>query len=72
MYGRELYFDISDAQRELGYTPRYSNEMAICESYDWYIANRNSIRFDGTSHHKSAVRKGVLALTPALLRMLPS
>jgi nucleoside-diphosphate-sugar epimerase len=72
MYGRELYFDISDAQHELGYAPRYSNEMAICDSYDWYIANRHSLRFEGTSHHKSPVRKGILVLTPALLKMLPS
>jgi nucleoside-diphosphate-sugar epimerase len=72
MYGRELYFDVSDAQRELGYAPHYSNEMAICQSYDWYIANRNSISFEGPSHHKSAVRKGILALTPALLKVLPS
>jgi nucleoside-diphosphate-sugar epimerase len=72
MFGREFYFDISDAQRELGYAPRYSNEAAICHSYDWYIANRDRIRFEGASHHKSAVRKGVLALAPALLKMLPS
>ena len=72
MYGRDLYFDISDAQRELGYAPRYSNEMAICQSYDWYIANRNSTRFEGASHHRSAVRKGILALTPVLLKMLPA
>jgi hypothetical protein len=67
-----VFLDISDAQRELGYAPRYSNEKAICESYDWYIANRNSIRFEGMSHHRSAVRKGILALTPALLKLLPS
>lgn len=72
MYGRDFYFDISDAQRELGYAPRYSNEMAICQGYDWYVANRNSIRFEGTSHHRSAVRKGILTLMPALLKMLPS
>jgi hypothetical protein len=72
MFGRELHFDISDAQRELGYAPRYSNEMAICQSYDWYLANRDSIRFEGASHHKSAVRKGALALLPAVLKMLPS
>jgi nucleoside-diphosphate-sugar epimerase len=73
MYGRDLYFDISDAQRELKYRPRYSNETAICQSYDWYMANRDNIRFEGiASHHKSAVRKGVLALMPALLKVLPS
>jgi nucleoside-diphosphate-sugar epimerase len=72
MYGREFYFDISDAVRELGYAPRYSSEEAICQSYDWYMANRGRIRPGGASAHKSAVRKGVLALVPALLKLLPS
>jgi nucleoside-diphosphate-sugar epimerase len=72
MYGRELYFGISDAVRELGYAPRYSNEEAICQSYDWYMANRGRIGSGGASAHKSAVRKGVLALAPALLKLIPS
>lgn len=72
MYGRELYFDISDAKRELGYAPHYSNEAAICHSYDWYIANRDGIRYDGASRHRSAVRKGILSLLPAVLKLFPS
>jgi hypothetical protein len=72
MYGREFYFDISDAVRELGYAPRYNNEEAICQSYDWYMANRGRISAEGASAHKSAVRKGILALAPALLKLLPS
>ena len=71
MYGRDLYFDISDAQRELGYRPHYTNETAICQSYDWYIANRDNVHIKGASHHRSAVRKGILALTPTLLKLLP-
>src|SRR5262249_10892627 len=54
MYGRDLYFDISDAQRELGYRPHYTNETAICQSYDWYIANRDNVHIKGASHHRSA------------------
>ena len=72
MYGRDLYFDISDAVRELDYAPRYSNEEAICQSYDWYMANRGSLEVNGVSQHKSPLRKGVLALTPALLRVMSS
>ena len=71
MYGRELYFDIADAKRELGYAPHYSNEEAICQSYDWYTANRASIRYEGASHHRSAVRKGIVSLVPAILRLFP-
>lgn len=72
MYGREMYFDIADAQRELGYQPEFSDAEAICESYDWYIANRQQTSRAGLSHHKSAVRKGVVALAPHMLRLLPT
>jgi nucleoside-diphosphate-sugar epimerase len=71
MYGRELYFDISDAKRELGYAPRYSNEEAICQSFDWYTANRGSIRYVSASQHRSAVRKGIVSLVPLVLTFFP-
>ncbi len=72
MYGRELYFDITDAKRELGYSPVYSSEEAICQSYDWYMTHKSRPSQGGVSHHKSGVKKGILALTPHLLRILPS
>jgi nucleoside-diphosphate-sugar epimerase len=63
MYGRSLYFDISKAQTELGWQPRFSNEEMFVQSYDWYLANRASvIRSAGGSHHRSAVKQGVLSL----------
>lgn len=61
MYGRSMYFDITRAKVELGWTPRYSNAEMICESYDWYLAHREEVlRRAGASHHRSAVRQGVL------------
>ena len=72
MYGREMYFDISKARRELGYEPASTDWEAICQSYDWYLSHRDSIGAHGASHHKSPVRKGLLSLVPALLGMLPS
>ena len=68
MYGREMYFDVSETKRVLGWTPKYSNAEMIAESYDWYVAHREQVlaRKDA-SHHRSAVKLGVLKL----LELLP-
>ncbi|WP_085027674.1 NAD-dependent epimerase/dehydratase family protein [Ensifer aridi] len=71
MYGRAMYFDISKAQKELGYAPKYSNSQMIIESYDWYQSNRASLSKGVASHHRSPVKQQVLALVPRVLRMMP-
>lgn len=60
MYGREMYFDISRARRELGWQPCYSNCEMICESYDWYLANRETLGEVAASRHRSAMDQRVL------------
>ncbi|NOS71058.1 MAG: NAD-dependent epimerase/dehydratase family protein [Verrucomicrobia bacterium] len=68
MYGRSLYFDISKAQRELNWQPRYSTDQMFAESYDWYLANREKIlQAHGASHHRSAVKQGILSLVKRVL-----
>ena len=61
MYGKSMYFDLAKARRELGYAPRFGNVEMFCESYDWYVAHRDKVlaRRDA-SHHRSAVRQGIL------------
>ncbi|WP_008545087.1 NAD-dependent epimerase/dehydratase family protein [Bradyrhizobium sp. CCGE-LA001] len=71
MYGRSMYFDISKAQRELEYAPKYSNSQMIIHSYDWYRANKLTLRKSGASHHKSPVKQKILSLLPYALRMIP-
>ena len=64
MYGRSLYFDfldLSKAKSELNYCPGYSNIEMFCESYDWYVANRDMVlEAQGPSPHRSAVKQGIL------------
>ncbi|CCM80196.1 MULTISPECIES: NAD-dependent epimerase/dehydratase family protein [Rhizobium] len=72
MYGRSMYFDISKAQKELGYAPRYSNSRMITESYDWYRSNREALSEGVASHHRSPVKQQMLALVPRILRMIPT
>ena len=68
MYGRSLYFDISKAKSELGWQPRYGNVEMICESYDWYLQNRERVLHQsGASAHRSAVRQGALRLLKFVL-----
>lgn len=63
MYGRSLYFDVSKAKRELGWSARWSNDEMLCQSYDWYRAHKAEImRAKGASPHRSALKQGVLAL----------
>lgn len=68
MYGRSMYFDIAKARAELNWKPRYSNEEMFVETYEWYLANRAAVlRGHGASHHRSAVKQGVLSLVSWVL-----
>ncbi len=67
MYGRSLYFDTTKAREELDWLPRYSNNEMFVESYNWYLQNREVIlRSHGASHHRSAVKQGILRLAKHL------
>jgi nucleoside-diphosphate-sugar epimerase len=67
MYGRSMYFEIARAQGELGWQPRFSNNEMFVQSYDWYLANREKIlKTTGASHHRSAVKQGILSLAKHL------
>ncbi|MEO5616255.1 MAG: NAD-dependent epimerase/dehydratase family protein [Candidatus Eisenbacteria bacterium] len=68
MYGRSMYFGLDTITRELGWKPRWSNDEMLAESYDWYVAHREEVlRTTGASHHRSAVKQGVLRLVRAFL-----
>jgi nucleoside-diphosphate-sugar epimerase len=47
---RDSYVDVSKAQRLLAFAPRLSNVQALCETYDWYLANREHLRTAGLTH----------------------
>ena len=68
MYGRSLYFDISKAENELGYSPNFSNNKMIIDSYKWYLKNMNL--FDSNSDisiHKKPLNEKLLRLVKWIL-----
>ena len=68
MYGEDMYFDGTRAHEELGWSPRYSNEEMFCESYDWYLEHREEVMTQtNASHHRSAVKQGVLDVVSRML-----
>jgi nucleoside-diphosphate-sugar epimerase len=70
MYGRSMYFDITREKAELGWQPRYGNIEMFCDSYDWYLKNREQVLTShGASHHRSPVKQGVLSLGSLLLSL---
>jgi nucleoside-diphosphate-sugar epimerase len=47
---RDSFVDVSKAQRLLDWQPRLSNERALIETYDWYLANRGRVGAAGVTH----------------------
>jgi nucleoside-diphosphate-sugar epimerase len=47
---RDSFVDVSRAQTILGWQPRLSNERALIETYDWYLANRGRVGAAGVTH----------------------
>jgi nucleoside-diphosphate-sugar epimerase len=47
---RDSYVETAKAQRLLDFAPRLSNEEALCETYDWYLANRGRVGAAGVTH----------------------
>ena len=47
---KDSFVDVSRAQQVLGWQPRLSNEAALIETYDWYLANRDRVGAAGVTH----------------------
>lgn len=65
-YHKPLYFDSAHVTDRLGWTPRFSNQDMLKDSYDWYVENYDAKAASGTSAHKSPVKQGALRLMKRL------
>jgi len=70
MYAHSMWFDIDHARDQLGWTPRYSSDEMLAESYDWFLANRSATA-TGTSPHRRTAKAGALGALKHVTRLLP-
>lgn len=68
MYGKELWFDVSAAKRDLGWSARFSTDAAFRDSYDWFLANRSHLAGANASQHRSPAKQGILTAVKRVLR----
>ena len=47
---RDSFVDVSKAETLLGWHARHSNAEALCRTYDWYLAHRETLGHAGTTH----------------------
>jgi nucleoside-diphosphate-sugar epimerase len=47
---RDSFVDVSKADALLGWSPRFSNAEALCRTYDWYLAHRDTLAAAGVTH----------------------
>jgi nucleoside-diphosphate-sugar epimerase len=70
MYGRSMWFDVDHVRDALGWSPRWSNDEMLADSYDWFCANRERLGA-GSSPHRRPARAGALSLVKRVSGLLP-
>jgi nucleoside-diphosphate-sugar epimerase len=63
---RDSFVDVSRAQRELGFAPRFSNEQALIRTYDWYLENRDRLGGEAGVTHRVPWNQQALAVVRRL------
>jgi nucleoside-diphosphate-sugar epimerase len=67
MYHRAMWFDVSHCKQVVGWSAQQSNADMFAEAYDWYLVHRDEVLAQRkASHHRSAVRPGILDLVSRL------
>jgi nucleoside-diphosphate-sugar epimerase len=70
VFGKSVYFDVSTAKHDLGWSARYSNQQMFADGYDWYVEHRASISATEGSMHRRGVNQRMLTAVKAVMRTL--
>ncbi|MGH8922750.1 MAG: NAD-dependent epimerase/dehydratase family protein, partial [Actinomycetes bacterium] len=72
MYARSMWFDIDHVRDGLGWSPRWSTDEMLAQSYDWFLTNRDMPNpSSSSSPHRRTARAGALGALKRLTRLLP-
>lgn len=58
---RDCFVDVAEAERGLGWSPRYSNRQALARAFDWYASSR-PVRLRTGPTHRTAWNEKALGL----------
>lgn len=62
MYDRDLFFDISKAERILHWTPKDGNIDMLIQSYDWYLQHYKDLKYKYGRSSGYPLKQGILRL----------
>lgn len=63
---KDSFVSVDKAARMLGFTPRFSNRDALIRNFEWYLANRDTIRRGYGTSHRLPWKQGLLGLAKFL------
>ncbi len=63
---KDSFVSIEKIQKQLGWTPKYTNAQALIKSYQWYLDHEKEIQGVGLTH-RSPWRQGILAILKKFL-----
>jgi nucleoside-diphosphate-sugar epimerase len=58
----DSFVSIEKAEKQLGYTPQFSNKQALIRNYHWYIANLASFANASGVSHRVPWKQGILGI----------
>lgn len=59
---KESFVSIDKAERQLGFTPKYSNKDALIRNFEWYIAHEAKFKSTSGVSHRVPWKQGALSI----------
>ena len=59
---QDSFVSIEKAQKQLGYSPKFSNKQALVRNYDWYVENLDSFKNKSGVSHRVPWKQGLLGV----------
>lgn len=59
---QESFVSIEKAEKQLGFTPKFSNKQALIRNYEWYLEHKNSFAQSTGISHRVPWSQGILKL----------
>jgi nucleoside-diphosphate-sugar epimerase len=63
---KDSFVSIEKVERQLGWTPKYSNQQALIRNYEWYVANLARFEHASGVTHRVPWKQGALSLLKML------